>query len=106
MPVGKRLGSEQLGSWAMSNKGSEALTVTPATVAVLSQADVALRASAAAGETPSYVCLVLLAGATDHAQADKRCAPPCAGLPRPLMPSLLLRWHLDLPSRSITHASL
>ena len=104
--MGKRLGPEQVGSWAMSNMGSEALTVTPGTVAVLSQADVALRSSAAAGETPSCVCLVLLAGATDHAQADKRCAPSCPGLPRLLTLSLLLRWHLDSPSRSITHTSL
>ena len=91
----------------MSNTGSEATTATPVTLEVLSQADVALRASAAACETPSCVCLVILAGATHHTQVGKRLAPSCPGpSPALLTLSLLLRWHVDSPSRSIAHDSL
>ena len=59
----------------MSNTGSEAMTATPATLAILSQADVALRAAAATGETPSCVCLAILAGAAHRTRMGKRLAP-------------------------------
>ena len=81
--AGKQLGPEHIGSWAMSNTGSEAMTATPAILAVLSQADVALRASAAAGETPSCVDLAILAGATHRTRMGKRLAPSAQDPPPP-----------------------